>query len=134
MKYFEAGIAEFKGRIIDKIEWDEDEILFLFEDRTIYVMFHEKECCENVFLEDIAGYFNDLIGSEILQADEQSNEKTDRDGERERWTFYKLATIKGYVTLRWYGSSNGYYSEAVDLRRYEGVDRNHFGNFDNSTN
>lgn len=134
MKYFEAEIAEFQGRIIDKIEWNENEILFSFKDGGIYIMFHEKECCESVILEDISGDFNDLTGSEILQADEESNEKTDRDGERERWTFYKLATIKGYVTLRWYGSSNGYYSEAVDLLRYEGVERSHFGNFDNSTN
>ncbi len=99
-----------------------DEILFIFDDGVEYRMHHEQDCCEEVTLEDINGDLDDLIGSPLLVAEEHTNDTFGGSGsERYLWTFYKFATIKGYVIIRWYGSSNGYYSESVNFRKQEMV-------------
>ena len=98
----------------------EEGIKFVLEDGTSYLMFHERDCCEHVYIEDICGDLEDLVGSPILQAEEVTNqdddppENTDFD-QSYTWTFYKLATLKGAVTIRWFGTSNGYYGESVSF-------------------
>ena len=119
----DAKFEELKGKTIVKIEGMEKDsgcVEFFCSDGTKYVMDHEQDCCESVYLEDVCGDKEDLLNSPILLAEEVQNADGPALNEYEEswtWTFYKIATIKGTVTLRWYGASNGYYSEEVDFHK-----------------
>lgn len=118
---------EIKNKTLIKIEVFENNLIeFITSDGVVYLMDHEQECCENVCIEDINGDLNDLIGSELLKAECITMEKSQvKDELLEKsklyescnWTFYNLATKKGYVTIRWFGYSNGYYSEKVIFKK-----------------
>lgn len=93
---------------------------FTFDDGSHLRMWHDQDCCEDVSLADIVGDLADIIGAPLVMAEEVSSAARPEDAPEgsggdssETWTFYKFATVKGYVTLRWCGSSNGYYSEEM---------------------
>lgn len=92
-----------------------DDLLFESTDGTKFHFYHGQDCCESVYIEDICGDLSDLVGSPMILAEEDSNynDNAKNNDESCTWTFYRFGTAKGIVTVRWYGSSNGYYSESV---------------------
>ena len=95
------------------------EMTFVTADGQRFMFAHMQDCCEYVSIEDICGNLQDLVGSPLLQAEEVSGvtpvEFDETEHDSVTWTFYKFATCKGYVDVRWLGESNGYYSESVEL-------------------
>ncbi len=142
--------SELKGKVLSKIDKiDNEELIFHLETGEKYRLYHQQDCCERVLIEDINGDLEDLIGNPILLAEEVNsdefyknfeesfkleegkedyqwnykNEKGESKPESYTWTFYKLATKNGYVDIRWYGTSNGNYSEGVYFKKaYENGD------------
>jgi hypothetical protein len=114
----DADFKELIGKTLSEIDINDsnDEIKFICSDGTAYKMYHNQDCCETVEIEDITGNLGDLLNSEVQMA-EESTEECKGCADSGTWTFYKLATSKGYVTIRWLGESNGYYSESVDFIR-----------------
>ena len=120
MSYFDwkasAKIADMVGKVFTSVKATGDTMVFENEtDR--YVFFHAQDCCESVGINDIVGDLSDLENEVLVTADEvEGQSPADFEAyESYTWTFYKFATRKGYVDVRWLGESNGYYSESVDL-------------------
>lgn len=105
-------ITEIKG-----MEEGSEEITFTTIKGGIsntYRMWHDQDCCENVWLSDICGDIEDLLFAEVIHAEERE-ESGDSNWGTYTWTFYDIQTTKGCVNLRWVGESNGYYSESVNF-------------------
>ena len=93
-----------------------------------YELTHRQDCCEHVYIEDIVvtsvhDGLECLENTPILKAERVTSNnvmpaglKNPEDADDSyTWTFFKLTTLKGYVDIRFFGSSNGYYSEDAEL-------------------
>jgi hypothetical protein len=113
------------------IDYDQDRIHFVTSEGMRYVMYHLQDCCESVRIKEIHGDLNDLLASPLTLAQETTNmessiETQDEGWDSWTWTFYCFATVKGYVTIVWFGGSNGFYSESVDFVKLGSGEMEHF--------
>lgn len=111
-------MQELLGKTICEITGAEelsDQIIFKDTEGGQHIFYHDTELCETTLVSEIVGNITDLVDDPILQAEEVSSENAPElilDSSY-AWTFYKYATIKGSVTIRWLSTSNSYYSEGV---------------------
>jgi hypothetical protein len=131
--------ADLVGEVFTAVKRSNDDDELIFETNThTYKMYHSQDCCEGVDIEDIEGDLEDLLNSPITIAEEATSDSeggsdnigyfkvealikgVDLDVDKSSegsytWTFYRIGTAKGGVVIRWYGASNGYYSESVSV-------------------
>lgn len=120
-----SSISTLRGLVLTSIDVTRngaarqlgDEIVFTTTDGRRFRMWHEQDVTEGVWIEDICGDVQDLVGAPILVAEERTQEGDLADGSGiYTWTFYELATIRGSVTIRWNGEAEGfYYSTSVSF-------------------
>lgn len=120
----DVTIDDLIGKIITHIAYDSETLTLVCTDKEneeiYYHFYHNQDCCEGVWLDDIVGDLSDLLDYPVLKAEEKTNSDdiTPKSGSLDdtwTWTFYTLATYNGYVDFRFVGTSNGYYSEVIDI-------------------
>ena len=127
-------IETLKGLTFTSVQSADDHTIEFTgsSDGNVYELSHRQECCEDVVIEDVCGDLSDLVGAPILDASVETSEKENESKcTHETWTFIKIHTAKGFVTIRFHGSSNGYYSEDAKLLQvfgsWEEADESEFG-------
>lgn len=102
-----------------------DTVILTLDNEVHFVLTHEKICCESVEVCDTDNddfkSLRELVGSKLISIEEVadvdcSDEPPCCIDVSSTWTFYNIKTTTDVVQLRWFGTSNGYYSERVDVQ------------------
>lgn len=93
---------------------DDNDAFEIVTDRGTLRFWHSQDCCESVNLEDITGEPASLVGGVVHLVEERESDLDESNG-AQMWTFFEIRTSKGDITLRWNGTSNGYYSVSVSM-------------------
>ena len=117
----DCQFSDLSGQTIVNIQGDKGDefaVLTLADGRQMG-MAHIQDCCESVTLESIRGDIEMVVGHEIEYAAETSGSAEPALSfldDSHTWTYYYIRTEGGSIVIRWYGTSNRYYSENVYCR------------------
>jgi hypothetical protein len=106
-----------------------EEVRFELDNGDTLVMLYEQDCCASCSIDDFTGDVDDIIETPIVVAEERKSDGSGAVGpngykeDSATWTFYTIRTHKGTVDIKWFGSSNGYYSESTTLYLVPGKTR-----------
>ncbi len=112
------NISDFKGLVFTSVfglKEQSEVVIFASSCGRKFKMYHEQDCCESVYVADVCGDASDLVGAQVVSAEERTI-KLESDYGTMTATFYDIQTTAGSVNIRWNGESNGYYSESVDIK------------------
>lgn len=113
-----VDLVELTGEILTAIDvdCDQNQILLTTRSGKQYLINHMQDCCERVEIVGQDGDFYSLIGKPILLANHEENKSGDREnGTTTTETRLIFRVDDATVVSRWIGTSNGYYSESVDI-------------------
>lgn len=88
------------GKTVDDIRDCKPEsgsVTFRFDDGTYCTLGYHRGCCESPHVDDVAGNLDSLVGQVVVTAEEHSFDSSDGS----LWTFHRISTGKGAVTIRW---------------------------------
>ena len=120
-EYKYLDISVLKGQRIVKITKGNNLIRF-DTDQHSYIMQHNQDCCESVSINKIVGDLQSLVGKKIISASDivgtekpAECETPEYHDESFTWSTFILKAKGIEVKIVWYGTSNGYYSETVNI-------------------
>ena len=116
-EFKDIKVKDFTIASIEGCKAGSGEVVFTSQNGDKLRLYHEQDCCESVYIEEVHGDPKDLVGHKICMFEEASHDCTDEVDNygSALWTFYKIATSNADLTIRWLGMSNGYYSERVSI-------------------
>lgn len=112
------------GKTISRIVVCKDPaFVYFYTNDGNYILHYKFVCsCTVGYVEDICGDLGDLIGVPVLSASFESNvnefKPDDEHDHGTYWNFYKISTVKGYVTIRYDVSSNEFYGFEVSFEEH----------------
>lgn len=111
------NIEELKGEVLTNIDVAGDEIMLTTQSGRKVRIFHCQDCCESVSIHGIDGEVTKLLGKPLLDVSETNPDDAPAEGSDESytWTVHEFRVDDATVIVRWFGSSNGYYSESVSI-------------------